>query len=214
VPDNVSQALSGLVTSFGGPHEGVFLCHTLCTLGSQPLADGLGEIRRFLDRNRNEVVLVIFEDYVTPSDTQAAFRESGADRYVVAHRPGTPWPTLGQLVKSNRRLIVFSENNGPPPGWYNRFDAAFQDTPYDVADADGFTCAVSRGAATNPLLLLNNWIEKLSPDRSDAAAVNAYDALMRSVARCLQRGRRPNLIAVDFYSIGDVVKVAQDLNRR
>lgn len=214
LPNNVSLALSSLVKSLGESQSGPFLCHSLCTLGSEPLSDGLSEIRRFLDRNRNEVVVLVIEDYVSVADSQAAFKQSGLDRYVVTHRAGATWPTLGQLVKSNRRLIVFSENQGPPPAWYAKFDASFQDTPYDVKTPQGMTCDLNRGSASNQLLLLNHWIDKVSPDRVDAATVNTYDALMAHVAKCLQRGRRPNLIAVDFYNIGDVVQVVTGLNKR
>lgn len=214
VPDNLSVALGSFLTSIGQPQPGALLCHSLCTLGSEPLTNGLNEVKRFLDRNRNEVVVVIIEDYVSVADTQAAFKQTGLDKYVVTHRPGTSWPTLGQLVRTNKRLIVFSENQQPPPAWYGSFQASFQDTPYNVQTPDGFTCAVNRGDPTNPLLLLNNWIDKVSPDRVDAATVNSYDALMAHVAKCLQRGRRPNLIAVDFYNIGSVIQVAADLNTR
>ena len=158
---------------------------------------------------------MIIEDYITTADTQAAFKQAGLDRYVVTHQPGTPWPTLGQLVRSNRRLIVFSENQAPPPGWYQSMAKSIQDTPYDVASPDGFSCKLNRGAPTNDLLLLNNWIEKVSPDRVDAALVNSYDALMQHVKQCQDtRGKRPNIIAVDFYSIGDLVRVVDELNKR
>jgi hypothetical protein len=214
VPDNLSVALSSFVTSIGEPQPGALLCHSLCTLGNEPLTDGLTEVKRFLDRNRNEVIVVVIEDYVSVADTEAAFKQTGLDRYVVTHRPDTSWPTLGQLVRTNKRLIVFSENQKPPPAWYGSFEASFQDTPYNVDTPDAFTCTLNRGDPTNPLLLLNNWIDKVSPDRADAATVNSYDALMANVSRCLQRGRRPNLIAVDFYNIGNVIQVAADLNRR
>jgi len=39
--------------------------------------DGLREIADFLDHNRGEVVTIIFEAYVDPAATEAAFEEAG-----------------------------------------------------------------------------------------------------------------------------------------
>ena len=45
--------------------------------------------------------------------------------------------------------------------------------------------------------------------------MNAYDVLMPRAEQCMQeRGLLPNIIAVDFYDQGDLLKVAQDLNER
>ena len=54
-----------------------FLCHVFCALGSQPLVEGLGEIEAFLDDNPNEVLSIIFENYITNAETASAFEESG-----------------------------------------------------------------------------------------------------------------------------------------
>ena len=43
-----------------------FLCHGLCELGAEPLDQELTMIRRFLEREPTEVLLVIVEDYVPP----------------------------------------------------------------------------------------------------------------------------------------------------
>ena len=61
---------------------------------------------------------------------------------------------------------------------------------------------------------MNNWIDTTpSPKPSNAAIVNAYDALLARARQCQkERGRRPNLIAVDFYRTGDLFRVARTLN--
>ena len=51
------------------------------------------------------------------------------------------------------------------------------------------------------------------PRPSNAAVVNAYDALLRRARTCERiRGRRVNLLAVDFYREGDLLRVARTLN--
>ena len=61
---------------------------------------------------------------------------------------------------------------------------------------------------------MNHWIESTpTPRPSNAAVVNAYDFLL-SRARLCQRERRrlPNLVAVDFYATGDLLRVVRTLN--
>jgi hypothetical protein len=110
--------------------------------------------------------------------------------------------------------VVFVENGGAPPAWYQHaWTSGLQDTSYRVTTVDGFDCNLNRGAATNELLLMNHWVEKLSPDRLDASVANKYDSLMANAEQCqTQRHKKPNLIAVDFYSIGDLFRAVDTLN--
>ena len=52
-----------------------------------------------------------------------------------------------------------------------------------------------------------------SPKPSDAAIVNSRDFLMNRLrAFRSERGRWPNLVAVDFYGVGDLLPVVRELN--
>jgi hypothetical protein len=76
------------------------------------------------------------------------------------------------------------------------------------------SCRPNRGGTDKSLFLLNNWVDTSpSPRPSNASAVNAYEALLARARRCeAERHRLPNLIAVDFYKLGDVLRVADTLN--
>jgi hypothetical protein len=51
------------------------------------------------------------------------------------------------------------------------------------------------------------------PKPSNAEVVNSYDFLLRRARRCQQtRGHLPNLVAVDFYATGDLMRVVRTLN--
>ena len=64
------------------------------------------------------------------------------------------------------------------------------------------------------MFLLNHWITTDPiPLPSDAAKVNAYDALLARARECRRiRRHLPNLIAVNFYLEGDVFRVVNALN--
>ena len=64
--------------------------------------------------NPGEILIIFIQDEAPAEDIAAGFVEAGLDRYAYAH-PGrdAPWPTLGELVDRNERLIVMTET--PPP---------------------------------------------------------------------------------------------------
>ena len=79
VADRVAGGV-GLGTLHGTPEP--YLCHTLCELGAEPLGRELEVIRSFLERNPDQVLVVIVEDYVPPATIEQAFGQAGLTRYV------------------------------------------------------------------------------------------------------------------------------------
>ena len=207
------QAMAFLSRVNNQPRPGPLLCHSFCAMGSKTLTEGLSEIRDFLDANRNEVLLVIFEDLVSVEDTEAAFRESGLLRYAYARPPGTPWPTLRQLIERDERLVVFSERGLAGPGWYHPAWGNLQDTRFAYPALEAFDCAANRGSAGSDLLMVNHWLGGLVPDRHEAESANRYDVLKRRLEQCRsERGKAPNILAVDFVVAGDLLKVVREIN--
>jgi hypothetical protein len=189
------------------------LCHGLCQLGNTPLADGLSEIMAFLDENPNEVFSIIFESYITSEDTAEAFRESGMIDLVYAHPVDTPWPTLGEMLDAGHRVVVFSSNGGDPDWHLDVWDYCW-DTDYSNATPEDFDCGRLRGDTDHDLMILNHFLTNPTALPELAEEVNWNPFLAERVEQCRQEaGQLPNFVTVDFYSIGDVLKVVDELNR-
>ncbi len=92
-----------------------FLCHGLCELGAEPLDQELTVIRRFLEREPIEVLLLIVEDYVPPEEIERSMRRTGLLRYAAELDRDEPLPTLGELVRSGKRLVILAEDDGGSP---------------------------------------------------------------------------------------------------
>ncbi|UGS39290.1 PI-PLC domain-containing protein [Capillimicrobium parvum] len=206
---------------FGGVKPNVprteWLCHGFCELGHIPLTQGLSEVRDFLVKNPDEVLIIVVEDkVVTATDIEKAVKASGLMPYVYTGRVGKPWPTLRELIASGGRVIMMGEDHGGDPKvpWYHPAFRYMQETPYHAENPSQLTCAVNRGGTEGSLFLLNNWIDTTpAPRPSNAAKVNAYDTLLRRARECQkERGLLPNVLAVDFYKTGDVFGVADTLN--
>ena len=200
-----------------GPPQ-AFLCHMACELGAIPMVMALRDIRTWLDAHPREVLQIVVQDLVTPQATERVFKESGLLDRVYTWRPGTRAPTLREMIRQNRRVLVMAEAKGVPGSWYPPgYRQMLKETPYDnktVAALRGdASCVANRGKESNPLFLINHWAAVYPPLPSKAQEVNAERFLLARVRRCSRiRKAFPNLIAVDFADIGDVVKVAARIN--
>jgi hypothetical protein len=209
----VARAVYESLGTLRDSHDGTYLCHAHCGLGAMPFVDGLGQIRAFLDANPGEVVTLIIQDAITPEETAADVRAAGLEPYLHVQPEGEPWPTLGELVDTGDRLVVFAEVEGPPPAWYGNAFAAMQETPYLFTSPERFSCRPNRGDPDAGLFLLNHWVQRVAPDRADAAVVNAFDVLVDRARQCQEeRGLLPNFVAVNFYNIGDLMPAVDALN--
>jgi hypothetical protein len=171
-------------------------------------------VREFLVQNPGEVLVFVIEDYVTPSDIEAAFRDSGLLRFVYRGAVAHPFPTLRQMIDLDQRLVVFGENETAGVEWFHPAFDTIQETPYTFHTPEEFSCRPNRGGSSGALFQINHWIETTpTPKPSNAMIVNARDFLLARARQCQkERGMLPNVLAVDFAMTGDVVAVAAELN--
>ncbi len=188
-----------------------YLCHGYCELGAQPLDEGLAEIEDFLDANSSEVVAIVFQDGLSRDVMVAALEESGLSSRAWAWDGSIP--TLGELIDAGTPLIVTAEHSEPPPDWYHHAWELIQDTPYDFQSAEDMDCTLFRGSIESPLFLVNHWVGTPLPTETGALEVNDKSILGERADECEQgRSRRINILAVDFYNLGDLFSVVDQLN--
>ena len=77
------------------------------------------------------------------------------------------------------------------------------DNPYAAEQVGDFSCAVYRGTPDNPLMAINHFLTSPISLETLAEVANQSDVLEDHIETCAsEAGRRPNLVMVDFYSIG------------
>jgi hypothetical protein len=171
---------------------------------------GLPTLREMIDARRNIVMFAEFGSaqpawnsaaYGAFQDTPFTFR---APEELLT--PGAPGYTGDAVV------------DGPVP------DVIAAPTPTDpeataFVPADQWTgvpsCAPNRGTPVSPMFQINHWVTPVGEAATAAQAkgINAYDVLMPRVRDCMaQRGRIPNIIGVNFYDKGDLLRVVNELN--
>ena len=100
------------------------------------VSDELAELRDFLVANAREVVILILEDYAAAPDIARRSRKRGSPPTSV-EEAGAPWPTLGKMISSSRRLVVLSENQGGEPAWLLPAWEEFRTRPYSFENRGG-----------------------------------------------------------------------------
>lgn len=197
----------------------VELCHASCLLGRARLLDQLCVITDFLDQHPAEVLTIIFESYVTDTDLDGVLREAGIADRAYAHKTGTAWPTLRELIDSDKRIVIFLEQSGvgsnpsSPAYMHSAFIGNIWDTPYTFATQADFSCKLNRGKKGDPLFLLNHWLGAPTSKIEYAREVNVDAVLGPRFNQCtLEATQQPTFIGVDFYEVGDLFAVAKKAN--
>jgi hypothetical protein len=218
LPPEVLKSAERLAGRLGaGSAQGksdLWLCHTVCELGATRMVDSLEVIRKFLDDNRGEVVILFIEPYVAPAEIDKVFERSGLDRYVVTLARDEPLPALGQLVRRNRRVVVFTEKDadGTVP-WYLDGFSFVQDTPLGAKKVSELKCDRERGDVHSPLAMINHWADVFPPRRGANVPFQREDVIVRRAHRCARKlGVTVNLIPVDHYDVGDLIPAVEALN--
>ena len=192
----------------------MFLCHIYCELGATPAVDALKLLNGFLKENPNEVVVLIIEDHVSAADFESRGARFGSRSQGVPLLSGhAPAHVEDDDRVAAQRRVHGGERVGQADWYPNAYEGLLEDTPYRFESVDDFTCATARGELSSPLFLMNHWLSGDPASQTVADIVNGRDILAERVDDCrLEQDRLPNLIAVDFYSSGDVFTVVNELN--
>jgi hypothetical protein len=219
-----AQRLRARLGFAGQGTRGIYLCHTFCELGGTPLSTVLDQIHDFLVANPSQVLVIINQDYVKPSDFVAAVDASGLGSMVYRGPTAGHWSTLQQMIDSDQRVVFLAENHAGGAPWYHlAYRSITEETPYTFKRVGQLTdaaqraasCRANRGPASGaPLFLVNGWVSTDPlPLPSNAAKVNAESPLLARLRTCERvRHHIPNLVAVNFYREGDVFKAVDALN--
>ncbi|MFJ9899490.1 hypothetical protein ACIQPR_39775 [Streptomyces sp. NPDC091280] len=207
--------VAAAVNKVNPPREGLWLCHSVCRAGAVALVPALRAIGDWMRGHPTEVITLIVQDAISGEDTRQAFAQAGLGDLVHTPDPdpAKPWPTLGELIDSGRRLVVFAERADGPAPWYRNFYDYGMETPFAFRTPDAMSCAPYRGGGDKRLFLLNHFITIDGGSRLDAGEVNARRFVLDRVHRCeRERGRPVNFVAVDYTTIGDAGGAVAALN--
>ncbi|KAG7288594.1 hypothetical protein NEMBOFW57_004947 [Staphylotrichum longicolle] len=218
-------------------------CHTSCDLlDAGPITDWLGQVKNWVAAHPYDVVTILLGNgnYSTPDKYVKFIEESGITQFVFTP-PVVPmalddWPTVGQLILSGQRVVMFMDymaNQTAYPWLLDQFSQMWE-TPFDPVDV-AFPCTVQRPPDLKPedakkrLYLMNHNLNVevsvlgqsiLVPAVSQLNVTNGVEgngSLGMAASNCrADWGRAPNILNVDYYNFGSypgsVFEVAARMN--
>jgi hypothetical protein len=194
--------------------ESLMLCHGTCLAGSEPLVPRLEALRVFLEENPREILTIILESYAPAVTVADAFAEAGLIDLTRTQLADDPWPTLGDLMEANERLVVFTDAASGGPDWMHDVWAHSFETSFSVTLAEQLSCEPNRGAVGNTLFILNHFLSTPFAESLSAQKINPAGPVVDRALECWGvHDQRPNFITVDFATIGDVMGAVQQLNQ-
>lgn len=215
----------------------IHFCHTSCFLfDGGRVRDYLFKVKTFLDKNPNEVITLIFtnpESLSTKDVWAPEFVASGIDKLAFTPpKPGTPikqsdWPTLGQLIDSGKRVVVFLDqgaDDGAVPYIMPQFQMIWE-PPFSVTDP-AFPCKVDRIAGPlstqDHMYMLNHNLNKellgiddvIIPDLDNIDKTNSVASITANANGCTPLGgnRKPSFVMLDFVNRGEGKKAVDQMN--
>ena len=202
------------------------LCHTSCFLrDAGPLTDYLATVKTWLDANPNEVLTLLLTngDRLSVTEFDAAFQSSGLVPSIYIPPSNAPlnlnaWPTLQEMINSNKRLVTFLDydaNTALVPYLQDEF-AYFFETPYDTTDPTFPECTLDRPPGATPdgrMYIVNHFLDLdvsgiLIPDvpaDNETNAATGTGSIGAQVDLCEGLYQRaPKGVLVDNFDKGDV----------
>ena len=64
-----------------------------------------------MNTHPDEFLVIVIEDVVSPEETAQAFQRAGLLRYAYTPDRSAVWPTMGQLIERDKRLLVMAERD-------------------------------------------------------------------------------------------------------
>lgn len=168
------------------------------------LKNVLDVVKKHLDTNKKAIITIFLEDWSNNSNAiYNTFTQTGLAHYMYK-KDENPWPTLNELLKTNKRLIVFS-NKGSK--YFNSESGLTWSTPFEYKSASALynDTPSDSGPSKGKLIIFQNFVTNFTHgDKGAAKNANNKDNILRRVDKYKKEFtnfEKPNFLWVDFYEV-------------
>jgi hypothetical protein len=201
-------------------YEGaVYVCHSLCAIGSRLLSDEMSSISSFVVAHPDDVVTLLLERSdatIAANDIGGVMKASGLVPFLHVQPVGAPWPTLGEMIQKGETLVAFLDNTaGSSETWLLPRWQLTWETPWDnTTPADFGDCSANRGTMGDGVYVVDTYMEDLIIETAAHAALVNYDPfLIERLVYCKRAtSTLPNFAMVNFYEVSDIFAAVDMLN--
>ncbi|KAJ6614223.1 PLC-like phosphodiesterase [Mycena sp. CBHHK59/15] len=188
-------------------------CHTSCArFDDGAVVDYLKNVKTFPDANPNEALTLLFtnpEGASVSTVWKPAFDDAGISA-IAFIPPSLPvkqsdWPTLGSMIDSGKRVVVFLDAGADGPDAVDFILPEFAmiwETSFSVANAS-FPCSINR---------IHGTPSAADHMRRRRTAYLRSSPTPRGARPSAPGGRAPNFVLIDFVNLGNAFAAADQLN--
>ncbi|MBS1987164.1 hypothetical protein JST99_04505 [Candidatus Dependentiae bacterium] len=209
--------------------------HCILDPASQPFKQALAEVEAFLATHPNEIMTLIIEDHTRNLKRLAAdFKKAGLVSFAHTQKSDAPWPTLEQMIKRNKRLVVFLHGDQDLEyakypwmhylweyAWDTKSDFKdvnqFKDNCYDTVPNRGKQAFADRNKEPkNKIFVVHHFLtELIGGSKAHALKANRKHVLRNRLKRLQKEtGHLPTIVQVDFFEhpANEFFSVINELN--
>ena len=189
------------------------LCHSNCGAGKIDLVTGLKAFGQWLSANRDQVVTLNLESYITGAVFRKALHHADLEKYVYVHpSASSPWPTMAKLIETGKRLILFTSKDGGAFPGYHAVREFTSENHYSWKKESDFACTTRYSNQGAPYTLNHFLTDPVSAPHL-ARTANTRKSIVGHAKKCkAEKGPMPTFIAVDWYEIGAAIPAVKALN--
>ena len=210
IPTQLDDGVRSLNMDLYDVDDELLFCHGFCDLGSQPAQDLVVEIEAFLKDNPHEVLLLDLQD---ESNGRASEAFSPLEPFLFDLSATNAWPTLWEMITSERRVLLFGDRLESDPSWLLDKDAWIYSNGWHYESPEDLGCTLRNPVIESGLYEVTHVLTSPLAHPDLAELINHQPAIGAHLQQCLDEVGFVNMLSVDFYSIGDGLSVVDALNR-
>ncbi len=192
-------------------YEGeLVFCHGYCDLGLQPAEELVLELVDFLKNNPNEVLLIDLQD---ESNGRAAEAFLSLAPWLHPLSTETAWPTLGELIELDQRVLLFGSRQDSDPEWLLDKSSWIYSNGWHYEEPEDLNCELRNDQLENGLYEMTHVLTNPLAHPDLAESINHQPFIGEHLKQCIDEVGFVNQLSVDYYSIGDGLAVIEALNR-
>lgn len=188
----------------------------------------LKTVKKFLDTHPNEIVTLFLEVFSGKSDSIVqACDQTGISTYLYVQPTDADWPTINELIKKNKRLIIFT-SKPINAKYFNQKKHFCWSTPYNYENVEKLKKELKEpgkgppGAwktKKNKLWIMQNFVTKQTHGSKEAAQQVNNKSVILSRANAYKKKYdldNPNFIWVDFFEVpknNNIFDAVKELNK-
>lgn len=212
IPTQLTDGVRSLNVDLYLVDGALIACHGVCELGSQPAEEIWDEIFDFLSGDPDALVLVDVQDEAPSGEVNASLAAHPLSGLAWTQPAGEPWPTLGTMLDAGRQLVFFNDPVDGDPDWVLPPGEFVYGTGWSYTSVEDLDCTVQGAVLPHGLYEVTHVLTNPTASPAYAEQINQAPVLSEHLDRCQAEVGRPNLVSVDYYSLGDAIDVVSALN--